>query len=34
MNAPQYIIDTAGNRTGVILDLPTYQAMLDQLEEL
>ncbi len=34
MNAPQYITDASGNRTNVILDIATYQELLDRLEEL
>ena len=30
----QYIIDPAGERVGVILDLETYQKLLEALEEL
>ncbi len=31
MNAPQYITDAEGNRTAVVLDLETYQAMVEAL---
>lgn len=31
MNAPQYIADAEGNRTAVVLDLETYQAMVEAL---
>ena len=30
----QYITDQAGERIGVILDLPTYRKLLEALEEL
>ncbi len=33
MNAPQYLTDAEGNRTAVVLDLVTYQEMLEALED-
>ena len=30
----QFIIDQQGNRTAVLLDIQTYQQILEQLEEL
>lgn len=32
--APQYLTDTAGNRIAVVLGLPAYQALLEELDEL
>jgi hypothetical protein len=36
MNAfkERYIIDEKGNRVGVVLDIPDYQRLLEDLEEL
>jgi hypothetical protein len=36
MNAfkERYIIDQKGNRVGVVLDIPDYQRLLEDLEEL
>ncbi len=34
MNAPQYVTDAEGNRTAVLLDLPSYRELLERLEEL
>lgn len=31
---PQYVTDSAGNRTGVLLDLDRYQELLDAADEL
>ena len=30
----QFLVDEAGNRVGVLLDIAEYQSMLEQLEEL
>jgi len=30
----QFIVDQQGNRTAVLLDIQTYQRILEQLEEL
>lgn len=30
----QFIVDQQGNRTAVLLDIKTYQRILEQLEEL
>jgi hypothetical protein len=32
--AERFVIDEAGNRVGVLLEIAEYQAMLEQLEEL
>jgi hypothetical protein len=32
--AERFLVDEAGNRVGVLLDIGEYQSMLDQLEEL
>lgn len=32
--AERFIVDDAGNRVGVLLDIEEYQAMLEGLEEL
>ena len=34
MNSPHFIVDAEGQRTAVILDLATYEQMLEDLEEL
>lgn len=31
---PQYVIDSQGNKTSVILDLESFEILLDALEEL
>mgnify|MGYP001809536082 CR=1 FL=1 len=31
---PRYITDTEGNKLAVVLDLPAYRQLLDQIEEL
>lgn len=31
---PQYIIDKAGKKTAVILDIKTFNKMLDRIEDL
>lgn len=33
MNAPHYVTDTEGNRTAVLLDLATYQELLEAWED-
>jgi hypothetical protein len=33
-DSTQFIVDAQGNRTGVILDLDSYQALLEAREEL
>jgi len=33
MNAPQYVNDAQGKPVGVFLDLDTYQAMVEALED-
>jgi hypothetical protein len=30
----RFLVDEAGNRVGVLLDIAEYQSMLEQLEEL
>ncbi|MCZ6552197.1 MAG: hypothetical protein O7A67_00215 [SAR324 cluster bacterium] len=30
----RYIVDEAGNRTGVVLDIAEYRKLLEELEEL
>ncbi|HYN20275.1 MAG TPA: hypothetical protein VE078_04895 [Thermoanaerobaculia bacterium] len=32
--AERFVVDEAGNRVGVLLEIAEYQAMLEQLEEL
>ncbi len=32
--AHQFLVDTEGNRVGVVLDIREYQAVLEDLEEL
>ncbi|HEX7180665.1 MAG TPA: hypothetical protein VF756_02395 [Thermoanaerobaculia bacterium] len=32
--AERFVVDEAGNRVGVLLDIAEYQTMLEQLEEL
>ena len=32
--APQYIIDSKGKKTSVVLDLKTFMAMVEELEDL
>ena len=34
MNSPHFIVDAEGQRTAVILDLATYEQMLEDLEDL
>lgn len=34
MSAPRYITDSDGNRTAVILDLPTYEQLIERIEDL
>ena len=34
MNSPQFVTDGEGKRTGVLLDLETYEQMLEDLEDL
>ncbi len=34
MNSPHFIVDAEGQRTAVILDLATYEQMLEDLEGL
>jgi hypothetical protein len=34
MKRPQFIVDEKGNRTGVILDMQSYEELLDAVEEL
>lgn len=31
---PQFIVDTAGNKTGVILDIATFEQLIKTLESL
>jgi hypothetical protein len=31
---PQYIIDKAGKKTGVILDILTFEKLLEEIEDL
>jgi len=31
---PQYIVDTAGKKTGVILDISTFEQLLEEIEDL
>ena len=31
---PQYIVDSKGKRTGVLLDVKTFTLMLEELEDL
>ena len=31
---PRYITDTEGNKLAVVLDLPAYHQLLEQIEEL
>ncbi len=31
---PQYLTDTQGNQIAIVLDLQTYQSLLDELDEL
>ncbi len=31
---PQYLTDVQGNQIAIVLDLQTYQSLLDELEEL
>jgi len=31
---PQYIVDEKGRRTGVILDIKLFEAMLEELEDI
>lgn len=33
-SSPRYIVDEAGNRIAVVLDVETYIALLDAMEEL
>ncbi len=33
MNAPQFLVDTEGNRTAVLLDIATYNELLEQIED-
>jgi len=32
--SPQYLTDTEGNKIAVVLDLQTYQSLLEELDEL
>lgn len=32
--SPQFIIDRTGKKTGVLLDISTFESMLEKLEEL
>ena len=32
--APQYIVDSKGKKTGVLLDLKTFTSMVEELEDL
>jgi hypothetical protein len=34
LNNPQFIVDESGNRTAVILDIRSYQELLEAQEEL
>ncbi len=34
MSEPQYLVDAAGNTTAVLLDLETYNALVEAAEEL
>lgn len=34
MNSPQFVTDSEGRRIGVLLDLETYEQMLEDLEDL
>ena len=34
LKQPQFIVDEKGNRTAVILDMESYEQLLDALEEL
>ncbi len=34
MNSPHFIVDAEGQRTAVILDLATYEQMLEDVEDL
>ncbi len=34
MNSPHFVTDADGKRTGVLLDLETYEQLLDAWEEL
>jgi hypothetical protein len=34
LKQPQFIVDEKGNRTGVILDIQSYQELLEAAEEL
>jgi len=31
---PQYIIDKSGKKTGVILDMPTFEQLLEEIEDI
>lgn len=33
MNAPQYFVDHEGNRTSVLLDIASYNELLERLED-
>lgn len=33
MNAPQFVVDSHGNRTAVLLDIATYNELLQRLED-
>ena len=32
--SPQYIVDSKGNKTSVVLDVKTYTSMIEELEDL
>ena len=34
LKTPQFIVDESGNRTAVILDLQSYEELVEALEEL
>jgi len=31
---PQYIIDKSGKKTGVILDMPAFEQLLEEIEDI
>jgi hypothetical protein len=34
MSEPQYIVDSEGTKTGVVLTIDSYQELLEELEDL
>ncbi len=33
MDGPQFLVDSKGNRIAVVLDIPSYNALIEQLED-